>query len=62
MKKVLIVGGFVDQLRYQGAGSSHINPTKLEEIKDVIASYTQSFSIAKGYSLETDKVDEKMVF
>lgn len=58
-EKVLIVGGFVDQLRYQGAGSSHINPTKLEEIKDVIASYTQSFSIAKGYSLETDKVDEK---
>ena len=36
---ILIVGGFVDHMRYQGAGSSHINPTKLDQITDVIGDY-----------------------
>lgn len=60
-ERVLIVGGFVDHIRYQGAGSSHIHPTKLEQIKDVISDYSSSIVWAKGYMLDDDKDDEKLI-
>lgn len=59
-EKILIVGGFVDQIRYQGAGSSHINPTRLEQIKDIASEYSQRVQISKGYTLDNDKYDEKL--
>lgn len=60
-EKILIVGGFVDEIRYQGAGSSHINPTKLEQIKDVILDYSENIKVAKGYTLDNSKLDEVLV-
>ena len=33
---VAVIGGFAKQPRYQGGGSSHINPTKLESILEEI--------------------------
>jgi len=59
-ENVLIVGGFVDHIRYQGAGSSHINPTQLEQLKDVINDYSPSIVWAKGYHLEEDKHDDHL--
>ncbi len=35
-KKVAIIGKMAEKIRYQGAGSSHINPTKLVQPKDVM--------------------------
>lgn len=34
--KVALVGKMAEKIRYQGAGSSHINPTKLTQPKEVI--------------------------
>lgn len=60
-EKVLVVGGFIDHLRYQGAGSSHINPTKLEQFKDVIGEYSSFITWAKGYSLDDDHDDQALI-
>lgn len=60
-EKVLVVGGFIDHIRYQGAGSSHINPTHLEQVKDVISSYSSTISCMKGYTLDHEKLDDEEV-
>lgn len=57
-EKILVVGGFIEHLRYQGAGSSHINPTKLEQVKDVIGDYASEFLTATGYTLDDTHHDE----
>lgn len=36
-KKVALIGKMAEKIRYQGAGSSHINPTKISQPVDVIA-------------------------
>jgi len=51
-QKVLVVGGFIEQMRYQGAGSSLIHPTKVDQIKDIISEYTENYELAAGYLLE----------
>jgi beta-glucosidase len=57
-EKILVVGGFIEHLRYQGAGSSHINPTKLEQVKDIIGDYTNDYITATGYTLDDTKDDD----
>lgn len=42
-KKVAIIGDFAKTPRYQGAGSSIVNPTKLDSTLDVIAGYDFEF-------------------
>ena len=59
-EKILIVGGFGEHIRYQGAGSSHINPTKIEQIKDVLHYYSDHITFCKGYTLD-DKEDPSLV-
>ena len=49
--KVAIIGDFAFSCRYQGAGSSQVNPNKLEEIKDVIKDYDLNVvGIEKGFN------------
>ncbi len=38
-KKILIVGDMAKDVRYQGSGSSHVNPTNLEQPIDYLGSY-----------------------
>jgi beta-glucosidase len=50
---ILVVGPFAKQPRYQGGGSSHINPTFLSNAFDAMARcgdvrYTQGFSLESG--------------
>lgn len=42
-EKVCIIGDFADEPRYQGAGSSKVNPTKLEKTIDLIKDYTHNY-------------------
>lgn len=56
---VAIIGAFIDEARYQGGGSSHINPYKLLTISDVIKDYSVNFKLAKGYQLNGE-VDEAL--
>ncbi len=48
--KVAVIGDFAFTPRYQGAGSSLVNPTKVETIEQVIGEYDlQVLGMAKGY-------------
>ncbi|MCR4797521.1 MAG: glycoside hydrolase family 3 C-terminal domain-containing protein [Lachnospiraceae bacterium] len=49
--KVAIIGDFAFEPRYQGAGSSLVNPTKVEAVSDTAAAYNlQIVGMAKGYA------------
>jgi len=48
--KVAVIGDFAIEPRYQGAGSSMVNPTRLETIQNVIGEYDlQVLGISRGY-------------
>lgn len=50
-KKVAVIGDFAKNPRYQGAGSSVVNPTKLDTALDVIENYPFQFiGFAAGYN------------
>ena len=63
-ENIAIIGAFVNKPRYQGGGSSHINPTKvdniLEEIQKVAAS-SSKISYSDGFALDSDIIDEKLI-
>ena len=46
-----VIGAFAKQPRYQGAGSSRINPTLLENAHDALKAQGLDFVYAEGYSL-----------
>ncbi|MEH7493839.1 glycoside hydrolase family 3 C-terminal domain-containing protein, partial [Neobacillus niacini] len=60
---VAVIGAFAKTPRFQGGGSSHINPTKLENILEEIknVSGNQDIMFAQGYNLESDTVDEDLI-
>lgn len=60
---VAIIGEFAVKPRYQGGGSSHINPTKLENIYEEIEKAALGVEVryAKGYDLKSDLVDEQLI-
>ena len=49
--KVALIGDFAETPRYQGAGSSVVNPTKVDSTKDVISYFDlDCIGFAKGYN------------
>ncbi|WP_242255908.1 glycoside hydrolase family 3 C-terminal domain-containing protein [Bacillus cereus group sp. BfR-BA-01379] len=61
---VAVIGEFAKQPRYQGGGSSHINPTKLESIFEeieMVSGEKTNILFAQGYDLASDDVDENMI-
>ncbi len=62
---IAVIGALAVNPRYQGGGSSHINPTKMDdifaEIKKITAQKTK-IVYSEGYSLEDDQIYEDMVF
>jgi len=52
--KVAFIGGFIRDIRYQGGGSSHINPNFLDQIADIRTEYSENTSLAKGFELNQD--------
>ncbi|SCA99994.1 Beta-glucosidase [Bacillus mycoides] len=61
---VAVIGGFAKQPRFQGGGSSHINPTKLESILEEIETVSgekTNILFAQGYDIASDDVNESMV-
>ena len=58
--KIAVIGDFAVEPRYQGAGSSVVNPTYLETIEKVIGNYDlQVVGINRGYK-RTGEADEAM--
>lgn len=53
--KVAVIGDFAETPRYQGAGSSVVNPTKLDKTTEVIKNYPLDMvAFAKGYPRHGD--------
>ncbi|WP_037289711.1 beta-glucosidase family protein [Saccharibacillus sacchari] len=61
--KIAVIGELAKRPRYQGGGSSHIKPTKLEVAYDefVQEAGDAEVSYASGYSLKGDTVDEAKI-
>ncbi|MEM1503861.1 glycoside hydrolase family 3 C-terminal domain-containing protein [Domibacillus sp. 8LH] len=58
--KLAVIGEFAQKARYQGGGSSHIKPTKLESIYEEIQKEADAV-YARGYDLMSDDVDETLL-
>ncbi|OAS17830.1 glycoside hydrolase family 3 C-terminal domain-containing protein [Paenibacillus oryzisoli] len=55
--RIAVVGALANQPRYQGGGSSHIKPTKLDNIMEELTKSAGSQAVityAKGYDLDSD--------
>lgn len=49
--KTALIGDFAETPRYQGAGSSMVNPTRLDSIKNIIEKFDLDYvGFAKGYN------------
>jgi len=61
--KVALLGEFARTPRFQGAGSSLINPTKLDNIFTEIINLvgSENISFAPGYPLKGDQVDDVLL-
>ena len=57
-KKVLVIGEMFEAMRYQGAGSSCMNPYKLTTIKQAFDNNNVNYEYVKGYEEITDKINE----
>lgn len=56
-----VIGVFAKSPRYQGAGSSKINPTHLDNAYDEFIRLGVSFDYAPGYNATTDVPDEALI-
>ena len=56
-QKIAVIGDMVKNPRYQGAGSSTINPYKLENVYDYLIQNNINFSYAKGYNRIENETD-----
>lgn len=60
--KLSVVGAFAKTPRYQGGGSSHVNPTKLDDILVQIEQRAgTTIAYAPGYDLQTDDIDQRLL-
>ena len=60
-QQVAVIGAFACNPRYQGAGSSFINPTILDNVVDELAKGTYWFKYAAGYELDSEIPNEKLI-
>lgn len=60
-QKIAVVGEFAEKPRYQGGGSSHINPYKVDVTLDLIKSYSDNVVYSKGYEVEETKPNETLI-
>ncbi|WP_373232346.1 glycoside hydrolase family 3 C-terminal domain-containing protein [Cohnella sp.] len=61
--RIALIGALAEKPRYQGGGSSHIKPTKLDSIRDEIvksAGVGAHISYAQGYELDGDATDPNL--
>lgn len=60
--KVSVIGDFAKTARYQGAGSSQVNPTKLENLYDaLVAAGVQIDAYAQGFDRRNPAPDEALI-
>lgn len=60
-KRIALIGAFARKPRYQGSGSSRINPRHLEGVYDAFVKHQVDFEFADGYSLKYNEFDEEKI-
>ncbi len=60
-EKIALVGTFAKSPRIQGGGSSNVNPLKVTNVLDEMNSYAKNYQFFRGYSMEKDGYDPKLV-
>lgn len=60
-ENVLITGPFTFHMRYQGSGSSLINPYKVDTIKDKAHEFSKNVTVTKGINFNSDDVDSETI-
>lgn len=60
-EKIAVIGGFAKAPRYQGSGSSKINPIKLDNLYDSLTEAGVAFAYADGYELGTREVNDALI-
>jgi beta-glucosidase len=61
-QSLAVIGRFAKEPRYQGEGSSHINPTRLDSAFDALTERGVAFDYADGYDLtKPDEVNEELI-
>ncbi|MCP3772732.1 glycoside hydrolase family 3 C-terminal domain-containing protein [Paenibacillus sp. MZ04-78.2] len=61
---IAVIGALAKHPRYQGGGSSHINPTRLDDIYEEMrraAGSEAAIVYAEGYLLESDDIDDRLL-
>jgi beta-glucosidase len=64
VESIAVIGAFAKNPRYQGGGSSHINPTKIDNIYEElgkVAGDKPTLSYSEGYALKSDEVNESLL-
>lgn len=59
--QVAVIGEMAQTPRYQGAGSSHINPIRLDNALDSLKELGAEVTYSPGYAIKTDKADAKLI-
>ncbi len=60
-ERVLVVGDLFDKMRYQGAGSSMINPTFLSTPKIAFDEHKVAYEFCRGYAENKLEADDKLI-
>lgn len=60
-ENVVVISGFADHMRYQGGGSSHVTPTQMPQLKDILDNYSKNLKYTKGFKLDTNANDRKLM-
>ncbi|WP_342477235.1 glycoside hydrolase family 3 C-terminal domain-containing protein [Paenibacillus sp. FSL H7-0350] len=62
--RIAVIGEFAKQPRYQGGGSSHVNPSRMDDAfaeLQAVAGDAASFLYAQGYELESDDINADLL-
>lgn len=60
-ERILVVGDLFDKMRYQGAGSSMINPTFLTTPKTAFDKQKVTYKFCRGYAENKLEADDKLI-
>jgi beta-glucosidase len=58
---IALVGEFAEKPRFQGSGSSLINPARLDSIRGAMGDYSSDVTWARGYDSESDSPDARLI-
>lgn len=61
LQTVAIIGEFAQVPRYQGSGSSQVNPTKVDTVLEQLKEQNIEYVFARGYNRDIDIINEGLI-